>query len=78
MAAIRLQNGHLLDRVSDQRCMTKSRSCPNLARIASQGDIYKTAHFEDYCEMAGGDVQAGEKVNDYLVLYVFWRATRIL
>ena len=58
--------------------MTKSRSCPNLARIASQGDIYMNAHFEDDCEVARGDVQAGEKVNGYLVLYVFWRTTGIL
>ena len=53
-------------------------SCPNLARIATHGDIYMNAHFEDYCEMARGDVQAGEKVNDYVVLYVFWRTTGIL
>ena len=45
--------------------MTKSRSCPNLARIASQGDIYMNTHFEDDCEVARGDVQAGEKVNGY-------------
>ena len=58
--------------------MTKSRSCPNLARIASQGDIYMNTYFEDDCEVARGDVQAGRKVNDYLVLYVFWRTTGIL
>ena len=47
-----------------------------LSEVHNETDAaVKSWEGEDYCEMARGDVQAGEKVNGYLVLYVFWRTT---
>ena len=61
VVAIRLNDSHLLDEISDQRCIVRAISCPNLSPFDSQD--YSCCS-DDPTEATRGNLQAGSKVND--------------
>ena len=66
VVAIKLNSAHLLDSISDQQCVARAKSCPSTTATQSQKDM--NLYSNDPSEAARGDVQAGKKVKDYLMI----------
>ena len=76
VVAIKLKDSHLLDDISDQRCIVGAESSPSIGPIDSQADIYSNHYYDDPCsEVTRGNVHGGRKVNDYsmLVDLIVWQ-----
>ena len=63
VVAIKLKDSHLLDDISDQRCIVGTKSSSSIGPTDSQVDIYSNHYYDDPCsEAPRGDAQAGRKV----------------
>ena len=63
VVAIKLKDSHLLDDISDQRCIVGTKSSPSIGPTDSQVDMYSNHYYDDPCsEAPRGDAQAGRKV----------------
>ena len=68
VVAIKLKDSHLLDDISDQRCIVRAKSSPSIGPTDSPADMYINPYSDDPGEATRGDIQAGRKVTNYLLL----------
>ena len=68
MVAVRLKKTHLLDKISDRRCIVgvivKTRSCPSIGPPDSLTDINVNPYSDNPSEATRGDIQEETKVTD--------------
>ena len=78
MVAIKLKDSHLLDNISDQRYIVRAKLSPSIGPTDSQADMYINPYSDDPSEATRGDIQAGRKVTNHLMLVLFvWPLTRV-